>query len=158
MQPHATKDNTIYDVHLVVSLNDLAAGVVTGITFTPGGTVAIGALDAVEANFPCSPHGISNSLEWAGFFDVLLGGEDIDPEAALKVTIDIALGGAVPEGAKIHFDAHGYDTDGGSGDGDYKNPYSHDFTFVVPEPATIALMGSLFAAFGLFAYKRRKTA
>lgn len=31
--------------------------------------------------------------------------------------------------------------------------------FVVPEPATIALMGSLFAAFGLFALaKRRKTA
>ena len=28
--------------------------------------------------------------------------------------------------------------------------------FVVPEPATLALMGSLFAAFGLFAYKRRK--
>ena len=152
-----------YDTTLVISINDAAASAITSITVTPDGGVAqvvlIGAFSNVDPtgpSYPISAHGVFNSAEWAGYAEVIVG--DIDSETALKITIDIDLGGVVPEEAKIHFDAYGWTIEdhGDASTATITSPYSHDYTFVVPEVATVFAAGSSLVALGTYAYKRRK--
>jgi len=152
-----------YDTTLVISINNDAASVITSITVTPDGeapqVILIGAFSNVDPTgptYPLAKHGVFGSAEWAGYAEVVVG--DIASETALKITIDIALGGAVPEGARIHFDAYGWSDEGEIGEvkADITCPYSHDYTFVIPEVATILLAGASFAGFGLYAIRRKR--
>ncbi|MFX1476475.1 MAG: hypothetical protein ACFFCO_13540 [Promethearchaeota archaeon] len=84
---------------------------------------------------------------------------DIPPENALEINIDITLGTDLT-GAKVHYDAYGWtNPEHASNDpetADMTNPFSHDFTFVVPEVATIFAVASSLVALGTYAYKRKK--
>jgi hypothetical protein len=142
-----------HDTTLVISVNDAAAAAIAGITVTPGGNV--GAWDTTVANFPLPPHGISNSAEYYGFAEVIVG--DIASGSYMQVTIDITLNvGADLEEAKIHFDAYGWSDDAHNGDYDIFSPFSHDSTFVIPEVATIFLTASSMLAFGAYIYRKKK--
>ena len=139
------------DTMLVVSINDAAFEAIDSITvngiplepWTDGTPVAL------------APHGVFNSAEFYGYDEVNVGDLYSPPGTPFKVAIvvDIDLNeGADLSNAKIHFDAYGYTNTGGI----IFSPYSHDTTFVVPEPATIIMMASALGAFGIYAYKRKR--
>jgi len=135
---------------LVISINEAAKDAIQSITIN-GSPITSWQLGKPSA---LAPHGIFNSAEFAGYAEVLLGDlySYTDPYKK-EITVDITLKpDADLSKAKIHFDAYGQTEDGGL----IFSPYSHDLTFVVPEPATIILMASPLLAFGLYAYKRRK--
>ncbi len=138
---------------LVISVNDAAAAAISGITVEG---VPVGAWDTVEADFPLPAHGVSNSAEWYGFVEADLGNLYGVPEPwpyKIEVNIDITLNpGADLSEAKIHFDAYGYTNTGAL----IFSPFSHDLTFVVPEPATMFAAASSLLALGTYAYKRKK--
>jgi len=153
---NADSQDDCYDTTLVISVNDAAAAAIASITITPGG--ALGAWDTVVANFPLPPHGISVSAEYYGFASKTLG--DIPSGGKMQVTIDITLNpGADLEEAKIHFDAYGWSTEDHSTDpksADITNPFSHDYTFIIPEATTAFAAASSLLALGTYAYRRRK--
>ncbi|MGB9841315.1 MAG: choice-of-anchor N protein [Candidatus Bathyarchaeales archaeon] len=134
---------------LVVSINKAAKAAIQSITIN-GVTITSWKLGKPSA---LAPHGIFNSAEFAGYAEVNLGNLYSYKDPYKKaITIDITLKpGADLSKAKIHFDAYGKTKDCGL----IFSPYSHDLTFVVPEPATVLLMASPLLAFGLYAYKRK---
>ena len=147
---NADPQDTSYDTTLVISVNDVAYAAIVDIT-VEGNSVLPWNTD--EGDFPLPPHGVSNSAEWAGFAEALLG--DIPSGGKMEINIDITLGTDL-EGAKIHFDAYGWSTDEHTGKPDITSPFSHDATFVVPEAATIVAVASSLVALGTYAYKRKK--
>jgi hypothetical protein len=150
---NADPQDDCYDTTLVISVNDAAAAAIAGITVTPGG--AVGAWDTVVANFPLPSHGISNSAEYHGFAEAIVG--YIASGSYMQITIDITLNAdPVLDEAKIHFDAYGWSERDHTGGYDIFSPFSHDSTFVIPEVATIFAAGSSLIALGTYAYKRRK--
>lgn len=152
-----------YDTILVISVNEAAKDAIASMTVTPGALAGIGPWNTVAPippgviGYPIAPHGVLNSVEWAGYVEVNVG--DISSETAIEIIFDITLG-ADPDltDAKIHFDAYGWTSEE---HGDYTTatittPYSHDGTFIVPEAATIFVASSSLIALGTYAYKRRK--
>lgn len=151
---NADPQDDCYDTTLVISVNDAAAAAISGINITTPSIGAVPAWDTVVANFPLPPHGISNSAEFYGFAEVIVG--DIVKGSYMQITIDITLTGAPLDEAKIHFDAYGWSIEEHTGDYDIFSPFSHDFTFVIPEAATIVAVASSLVALGIYAYKRKK--
>ena len=149
---NADPQDDCYDTTLVISINDAAAPAIDAITVNPGDAVISWNTD--EADFPLPPHGISNSAEWYGFAEVVVG--DIPSGGKLQIQIDIDLLGAVPSEAKIHFDAYGWSDEEHTEGYDIFSPFSHDYTFIIPEPATIFLMAASLTALGIYTYKRKK--
>jgi hypothetical protein len=136
---------------LVVSINDVAAAALGTIKIN-GNVIENWIVVGMPAEL--SPHGVFNSAEFYGYALVPLGDLYSPPDARYKVSIVVEIDLESHAGdAKIHFDAYGH-TVGGSL---MKNPYSHDLTFVVPEPATIFMTLTSVSALGIYAYKRRKT-
>lgn len=136
---------------LVVSINDAAYEAINSITVNgiPLGPWTDGTPSAL------APHDVFKSAEFYGYDEVNMGNLYSPPRTPFKVAIvvDIDLKeGADMSDAKIHFDAYGYTNTGGI----IFSPYSHDATFVVPEPATIIAITSALGAFGAFAYKRKR--
>jgi hypothetical protein len=102
-----------------------------------------------------APHGVFKSTEFYGYAEVDVGDLYAPPLTPYKtaITINIDLNDEADlTNAKIHFDAYGSTKNGGI----VFSPYSHDLTFVIPEPATIFMATSALLAFGLYAYKRKK--
>lgn len=135
---------------LVISINKAAKDAIESITINDF-IITSWTLGKPSA---LAPHGIFNSAEFAGYAEVNLDNlySYTDPYKK-EITVDITLKPSADlSKAKIHFDAYGKTNDGGL----IFSPYSHDLTFVVPEPATIILMASPLLAFGLYAYKRKK--
>jgi hypothetical protein len=147
---NADSQDDCYDTMLVISVNDAAAAAISGIMVNG---VPIGSWDTSAANFPLPPHGISNSAEWYGF--VAAPVDDIPLGGYIEITIDIDLNTDLT-GAKIHYDAYGWSTEEHTGDPDITNPFSHDYTFIVPEAATLLAVSSSLLALGAYAYKRKK--
>jgi len=144
--------DTSYDTTLIISINDATAVAINGLSVNGN---PVGTWNTIEANFPLPPHGVSNSAEWYGFVEVDLG--TLAAGSKIEITVDIALNpNADIEASKIHFDACGFSTPEHGDRADMTSPFSHDGTFVVPEPATIVLAGSSLLAFGTYAYKRKK--
>jgi hypothetical protein len=156
---NADHKDTSYGTTLVISVNDAAAKAIDSITVTPGGTIS--AWNTNPAQFPLPPHGISNSDEYHGFAEVIVG--DIGYGSYIVVKIDITLKPEVDqedlEGAKIHFDAYGWSNQGHVGileKADMNSPFSKDYTFVIPELATILLTTAPLSALGIYAFKRKR--
>jgi hypothetical protein len=150
---NADPQDNCYDTMLVISVNDAAAAAIFNITVNGS---PIGAWDTSAANFPLPPHGVANSAEWYGFVEVNVG--DILSGEYIEITIDIDLNTDLT-GAKIHYDAYGWSTEEHSTDprtADITSPFSHDYTFIVPEVATIFAVASSLVALGTYAYKRKK--
>lgn len=149
---NADPQDNCYDTMLVISVNDAAAAAISGITVdgTP-----IGAWNTSAAYFPLPPHGISNSAEFYGFAEVNVG--DILSGEYIEIVIDITLNTDLTD-AKIHYDAYGWSDSEHTGDDrpDITSPFSHDYTFIVPEAATIFAVGASLVALGAYAYKRKK--
>jgi len=140
------------DTKLVVSINDAAFGVIAkievyGVEITSWDTSG-------NPPGPLAPHGVFNSAEFYGCAEVLIEDLHSPPGSpyAVEIEVKITLSGTVPEDAKIHFDAYGKTERGGW----IFSPYSHDFTFVIPEIGTIFLAAASFSALALYALKRRK--
>lgn len=138
---------------LVISVNDAAAAAIAGITVEG---IPVGAWDTNDADFPLPPHGVANSAEWHGFVEANLGNIYGVPEPwpyKIEINIDLTINpGADLSEAKIHFDAYGHTNTGAL----IFSPFSHDATFVVPEPATMFALGSSLLALGAYAIKRKK--
>ena len=144
--------DTSYDTTVVISINDAAAAAIASMTVEGN---PVGAWNLVEANFPLPPHGVSNSAEWYGFVIVNVG--TLASGAKIEINVDIALNpGAELDEAKIHFDAYGFSTVEHDDKPNITSPFSHDGTFVVPEPAAVFAVVSSFLALGTYAYKRKK--
>jgi hypothetical protein len=150
---NADPQDDCYDTTLVISVNNAAAAAISGINITTPPIGAVPAWDTVVANFPLPPHGISNSAEYYGFAEVIVG--NIVNGSYIQITIDIDLNTDLTE-AKIHFDAYGWSTEEHTGKYNIFSPFSHDFTFVIPEAATIVAVASSLVALGIYAYKRKK--
>jgi hypothetical protein len=148
---NADNSDTSYDTTLVISVNNVAANAIVGITVEGN---PVGAWDTNGYNFPLPPHGVSNSAEWYGFVEVNIG--YLSAGGKVEINIDIALGQFVPDTAKLHFDAYGFSTPEHGDKPDMTSPFSHDGTFVVPEPSALAAVASSMLALGTYAYKRRK--
>ena len=150
---NADPQDNCYDTMLVISVNDAAAAAISGIKVdgTP-----VGAFDTNSGNFPLPAHGVANSAEWYGFVEANVG--DIPSGGYIEILIDIDLGTDPTEEAKIHYDAYGWSNVEHTIEErpDITSPFSHDYTFVVPEVATIFAAGSSLTALGTYAYKRRK--
>ena len=135
---------------LVIVINDAAAGVIKSIN---GIDVS---LFLTSAHGILAPHGVFNSAEFYGYTEVPVGNLYSLPGtphvAEISIDIELNSGAVIPEDAKIHFDAYGYTETGSL----MRNPYSHDYTFVVPELGVFLLLGASFAALGLFTLKRKK--
>lgn len=137
---------------LVIIINDAAAGAIESIN-----GVDVSLFTTSSSHPVLSPHGVFNSAEFYGYTEVPVGNLYSLPGSphVAEITIDIELksGAEIPEDAKIHFDAYGYTEEGSI----MKNPYSHDYTFVVPELGVVLLLGASFIALGLFAVKHKKS-
>jgi hypothetical protein len=149
---NADSQDDCYDTMLVISINDAAAPGISGIMVNGA---PVGAWDTSEANFPLPPHGVANSAEWYGFVEVNVG--DIPSGGYIEITIDIDLNTDLT-GAKIHYDAYGWSDAGHTAEDrpDITNPFSHDYTFVIPEAATVLAVSASMLALGAYAYKRKK--
>jgi hypothetical protein len=147
---NADPQDDCYDTMLVISVNDAAAAAISGIMVNGA---PIGAWDTSAANFPLPPHGVANSAEWYGFVNVTVG--DIDSGGYIEIVIDIDINTDLTD-AKIHFDAYGWSTEEHTGGPDISNPFSHDYTFMVPEAATILAVSASLLALGAYAYKRKR--
>jgi len=143
---------------LVVSINDDASDVIESIKV---GVVSKDVEDDFDTSGvppgPLAPHGVFNSAEFYGCAEYDVGDLYSPPGSPYKVgiVVDITLKAGVtevPENAKIHFDAYGLT----ERERWIRNPYSHDFTFVIPEIGTIFLAAASFSALALYALKRRK--
>jgi hypothetical protein len=151
--------DTSYNTMLVISVNNAAAGVIPLINVTPedGTTVEVRTWTRVPPSpKPLGYHGVFNSAEWYGCAIVNVG--NIASGGYKKVEINIDLNSTVPENAKIHFDAYGWSNQGDVGDltkADITSPFSHDYTFVIPELATILLTMAPLSALGIYAYRRK---
>jgi hypothetical protein len=139
------------DTMLVVSINEAA--------FTAINTIEINRVPISSwtkaTHAQLAPHGVFMSADFHGYAEISVGDLYSPPGSpyAVEITVEITLNeGADISEAKIHFDAYGYTETGAL----VTSPYSHDLTFYVPEAATIIATTSL-AAFGIYAYKRRKT-
>jgi len=100
-----------------------------------------------------APHGVFNSAEFYGYYEVPVGDLYSPPGSpyAIEIEVEIVLNDGAPEGMKIHFDAYGHTEK----EKCIFSPYSHDLT-IVPELGTILLAAASFGALGLYALKRRK--
>ena len=143
-----------YDTTLVISVNDVAYGAIATMT-VEGSPVTFITTAPTHPPYPIAPHGVFNSADWAAYGEVNVG--DIQSETAIEINFVITLNTDL-EGAKIHFDAYGWTTEehGDSSTAEITNPYSHDFTFMVPEAATILVVSSSLVALGAYAYKRKR--
>lgn len=151
---HAPRD-TSYDTIVLISYNVAAAAAIDDMSVA---STSFDLTPSDPADFPLPPHGISNSAEWYGFQVALVGNIPSGGYIGIPIDIDLNPGADLSE-AKIHFDAIGWSTEEHPADLDTYNifsPFSHDSTFVIPEPATIALAASSLVALGTYAYKRRK--
>lgn len=149
---NADPHDKCYNPMLVISVNDAAAAAISEIKVSGD---PVDPWNQNNGDFPLPPHGISNSAEWYGFAEVLVG--DIPSGDYIEIRIDITLKpGADLSEAKIHFDAYGWSEDVYTGPYDIFSPFSHDYTFIIPEPATIFLMAASLTALGIYAYKRKK--
>lgn len=150
---NADSHDDCYDTMIVISVNTEAAAGIASMTLNG---IPVPAWDTDDGNFPLPPHAPIGAEGWYGFAEVNV--LTIDSGGKLELTFVATLNpGADMEAARIHLDAYGWTSEEHSGKYNIFSPFSHDFTFVVPEPATILLMGSLFGALGLYALKRRKT-
>lgn len=149
---NADPQDDCYDTMLVISVNDAAAAAISGIEVD--GT-AVGAWNTNDGEFPLPPHGVANSAEWYGFVEVNVG--TILSGGYIEIVIDIDLNTDLT-GAKIHYDAYGWSDSGHTMEdrADITSPFSHDYTFIVPEVATVFAAGASLIALGTYAYKRRK--
>jgi hypothetical protein len=140
------------DTMLVVSINDAAEGVIDGITVNG---IPLGPWDTSGVPPGClAPHGVFNSAEFYGCAEVNVGDLYSPPGIpyVIEIVVDIQLSGPVPSEAKIHFDAYGL-----TANEDWIfSPYSHDFTFRIPEyfAGTILGLASSIAALAVFKHKR----
>lgn len=138
---------------LVISINDAAYAAISAIDVEGN---PVGSWNTDDGDFPLPPHGVANSAEWYGFAEANLGDLYSPPDTPYKIEINIDIDlnpGADLSEAKIHFDAYGYTESQEL----IFSPFSHDSTFIVPEPATIfATTGSILALLGLYLHKRRK--
>ena len=145
------------ETKLVVSVNlDAKAAIDYVNVTTPAVDATITSWSLGGPPGPLAPHGVFNSAEFGGYAEVMVGDLYSPPATPFKAKIDITIklkeGATITPEMKIHFDAYGHTAD----DKPTTSPYSHDFTFVVPEPATIAMVAASFAGFALFAVKHRK--
>jgi hypothetical protein len=156
---NADPQDTSYTTIVIISFNDAAAAAIDDMSVqSPGYGTGFDIMPSDPADFPLPPHGVSNDADWYGFMWAQVG--DLASGSYVKIDIDIHLyPGADVSEAKIHFDAIGWSTEQHSTDfttADITSPFSHDYTFIVPEPATIALAASSLIALGAYAYKRKK--
>jgi len=145
-----------HDTMLVVSINVAAHDVIESIKVNDA---SLGPWDNSGDPPGClAPHGVFNSAEFWGYAEINVGDLYSPPGSPYKVEIivDIKLheGAEVPSDAKIHFDAYG--STGGSRPRCIFSPYSHDFTFRIPElpVGTILGLATCIAALAAFRYKR----
>lgn len=150
---NADPHDTCYDTMLVISINDAAAAAISGIMVD---AVPVGSWNTNAGEFPLPAHGVANSVEWYGFVVASVG--NILSGEYIEILIDIELSTDLSEEAKIHFDAYGWSNVEHTMEErpDITSPFSHDYTFVVPEVATVFAAGSSLLALGTYAYKRRK--
>lgn len=103
-----------------------------------------------------APHGVFNSAEFYGYAEIDVGNLYSPPNTPYKTAITISItlkeGVEIPANAKIHFDAYGKTNDGRC----IFNPYSHDSTFVIPEPPTMFAIITSLLALTFYSYKRKK--
>jgi hypothetical protein len=149
---NADPQDNCYDTMLVISVNNEAAAAISGISVdgTP-----VGVWNQDDGDFPLPAHGVANSAEWYGFVEVNVG--NIMSGEYIEIVIDIDLNTDLAN-AKIHYDAYGWsDVEHSLEDRpNITSPFSHDYTFVVPEVTTIFAAGSSLAALGTYVYRRKK--
>lgn len=146
---------------LAVSINDAAAGAIDTISINIGGSITILDPDVLsqwdtsgDPPGALAPHGVFNSAEFYGYANVTVGDLYSPPDTPYKkeIIVEIELDNGAPSDMKIHFDAYGTTSDGKP----TTNPYSHDLTFVVPEPGTIAAVATSLVALIAYTARRRK--
>ena len=136
---------------VVISINDAAYAAISSISVYG---MPISSWTTSGMPSALAPHGVFNSAEFYGYAEVNVGDLEAPPGSPYKVEIPIDITlvpGADLSEAKVHLDAYGM-TDSGAV---IFSPYSHDFTFMVPEAAPLILMGISFGALGVYAYKRK---
>jgi len=152
--------DTSYDTTLVISVNEEAADGIDSMTVNG---FAVPSWDTDDEHFPMPPHAPIGSEGWYGFAEVNVG--NIAPGAKLELTFATTLNpGADMEDARIHLDAYGWNTGDHDPSGPFPTawpfplfaPFSHDTTFIIPEPATIFLVAASLTALGIYTYKRKK--
>jgi len=141
------------DTMLVVSINDAAEGVIEEI-WVNGDLLDSWDTSGVPPG-PLAPHGVFNSAEFYGFDEVNVGDLYSPPGSpyAMEIIVTVVLDGeTVPPEAKIHFDAYGQTEEQNW----IFSPYSHDFTFRIPEIpfGTVLGLATCIAALAAFRYKR----
>jgi len=144
-----------YDTTIVISVNTEAAAGIASMTLN---SLSVPSWDTDDGNFPMPGHSPIGDADWAGFAEVNVG--DLASGDKMELTFETTLNpGADMEDARIHLDAYGFTTvEHGTGWQaiDIFAPFSHDYTFVIPEAATIFAVASSLVALGTYAYKRKK--
>lgn len=146
------KQKNSTNTKLVVSINDAANNSIQSILIN--GT-ALTSWDTSGSHPILSPHGVFNAPDFYGYAEAPLGNLYSPPGSPYKVAIKVTIilnGPSALADAKIHFDAYGYTEEGAL----VTSPYSHDLTFITPEPATLLATLASVAGLGLYAYKRKK--